>query len=136
MVRGRLRTTLAGSATAIALALAVSLALTPVAGGHVAKFKTKVTIRNVDNVEYRGKVSSRKRPCIRRRAISLYRNEPREVIGTDKSDRKGRWLVELLIPGDDYYARAARRVITRSGHRHVCRAGRSPDSAYPARVFR
>lgn len=111
------------------LAGIVLLTPAPGAAGHEKSFKSRVTIKGDDTfTEYRGRVFSGAQGCVRHRTVILYQklDGPDENLGEDKTNYDGDWWVPLPEPGAGYYAKVKRRVVTKPGHRHVCRGDRSP----------
>jgi hypothetical protein len=93
---------------------------------HTEGFDSKVTIRERDGgTEYGGRVLSDRAACERNRAIKLYRSNG-EFVGNSTTDEEGRWSFHFV--GQRYYARVSKRVDGSGGHRHICRADRSPTT--------
>ena len=93
---------------------------------HTQGFDSKVTIRErAGGTEYGGRVLSDRAACERDRRIKLYRSN-RDFIGDSTTDDEGRW--SYVFVGQHYHARATKRVDGSAGHRHICRADRSPTT--------
>lgn len=93
-----------GSAVA---AVALMGAGTAVAGAPVTD--SKVTLKeDPNNSEFRGKVSSEKRTCERKRTVYVYRKEDGEdeLIGIDVTDSNGKYVVDfnLVVINTAHYA--------------------------------
>ena len=90
-----------GSAIA---AVALMGAGTAVAGGGT---DSKVSLKEVGS-EFRGKVTSEKRTCERKRTVRVYRAEAGEdeLIGSDVTDSNGKYLVDfnLVVINKKHYA--------------------------------
>ena len=74
---------------------------------------------------YGGRVLSDRAACERDRRIELYRSNG-DFIGDSTTDDEGRW--SYIFVGQHYHARATKRVDGSAGHRHICRADRSPTT--------
>jgi hypothetical protein len=127
-----------GAVLAVGLAVAVVFAsMAAPATGHVARWESGVRITDyADNASFLGRVSSERRRCKDRRLVTVWKRNPGAMHGpvdTARTNRAGIWAV--YAPGllerpdsDVYFATIKRRVLRRSpGHRHVCKAARSPD---------
>jgi len=103
--------TLVGSAVA---AVALMGAGPAVAGGGV---DSKVSIKEVGD-EFRGKVTSEKRTCERKRTVYVYRAEEGddELIGIDVTDSNGKYSVDfnLLVINVKHYAIAFPKEATKA----------------------
>jgi len=68
---------------------------------------SKVTLKEVGS-EFRGKVTSEKRTCERKRTVYVYRKEQGEdeLIGIDVTDSNGKYLVDfnLVVVNVEHYA--------------------------------
>jgi hypothetical protein len=116
-------------------AVVASLVLASIVGtasGHVARWESEIKITGyADNTSFLGKVRSERNSCERKRLVSVWKRNPGAMdapVGTARTNRKGIWAVSA--PGADpgvYYAVVKKRVRRSSGHRHVCKADRSPS---------
>jgi hypothetical protein len=115
----------------ITLALAASLALAAgVALGQVQKYDSKTTIAIAVPL-YHGKVKADIPQCVRNRRVELFerRSGPDRKVGSDRTNKRGRWVVKVpldeLEPQDRFYAKARRKLKIVSGEGYVCRGDRS-----------
>ena len=87
---------------------------------------------------FHGQVTSPLEACERRRTVRVYRQHDapppgrsarrvfNELVGTTTSSRNGSWVLPVNDPGiGDYFARAHKRTIERTGHVHTCRGAAS-----------
>jgi hypothetical protein len=105
---------------------AALLACAGAAIAHDAGFDSKVTIRTDDMIVYKGRVTSDLHRCETNRRVELYTGSD-VFLGADRTNDEGRWRINTGPTALTYYARAVRKVIEGNGHRHVCRADRSPE---------
>ena len=86
-------------------AVALLGAGTAVAGAPATD--SKVTLKEVGS-EFRGKVTSEKRTCERKRTVRVYRKEQGEdtLIGSDVTDSNGKYIVDfnLVVINVEHYA--------------------------------
>lgn len=111
--------------TAIALG-AAALAVAP-ASAHDQTYPSKVTIREVEDFDYRGAVISDLVACERGRRVKIYHAQSGEdeYIADAEANEHGRW--RFAFSGDRYYAKVPRvTLMTSSGHHHVCGSDTSP----------
>ena len=132
----------------VVLSVLAALTVVPaVASAHTKRFATEVTIGLADYEppsfptdppdHFEGWVSSKKEACEPRRLVRAFRQAdgaPAVLLGEDRSEDDGFnpdafWA---LPPDEDppngiYYATVKRRTIESSGHKHICRNGRSDD---------
>jgi hypothetical protein len=113
------------AAPVLAALLAIVL-VTDVAGAHKARFASVVTIHVSRSGGFGGSVYSIKPRCEKHRLVKLVAETAGddEAVGDDRTDSKGRWKVNIT-GSTGYYAHVTRKVLTRPGHRHVCRGDRS-----------
>jgi hypothetical protein len=93
-----------GMRTAGALALVASLALVvPASAGPAVK--TTLRIKQIDATGASGKLGSRTAKCEKRRKVSLlFSGEYTPVrVGSDKTDKKGRWDVNARLDDEGFY---------------------------------
>lgn len=117
----------------LALIGAVALAsMASTATAHVARWDSRVKITAyAENTSFLGKVRSERRACKRNRKVSVWKVNPGAMdgpVGTARTNRRGIWAVSA--PGAEsgrYYAKVKRRVRKSAGHKHVCKADRSPN---------
>ncbi len=87
--------------------------------------------RDVASDRFAGQVSSTKAACERGRSIVLYRvvgdtSAPDQRVTTARTDSRGVWSKGVAdAQAGTYYAVAAKKVMRRSGHRHVCKVAKS-----------
>src|SRR5688572_4204495 len=120
MSRSRLQ---AGCAIALAV---VGLAVTGVgpATAHQKAFESRVTINHPSPPTYRGRVFSESPGCVASRTVRFFYYTG-EHIANIETDADGRWSFDFS-GATGYYAKVTREVRGGAGHRHVCRADRSP----------
>jgi hypothetical protein len=60
---------------------------------------------------FNGTVKSSKTACKKNRTVKLYRVQagPDKFLGTDKTNKKGKWLIPAKLKSGDYYAKAPKR---------------------------
>jgi hypothetical protein len=98
-----------------ALAACVLFALVP-AGAMALKYKTTVRLTEGGPEGAKGKVKSPKPGCLRKRKVELFRenevdpDEPQSY-GTDRTNRRGAFGIDMALLAGDYYARVSRRVL-------------------------
>jgi hypothetical protein len=111
-----------------------------IATAHVASWDSEVKItryvtsgNGVENNAFVGKVRSERKVCKDRRKVSVWVVLPDDidarVPGTARTNTRGIWVVSVplgVYPGA-YYASVKKRVSKSSGHKHVCKADRSPN---------
>src|SRR5436309_10114909 len=117
----------------IALAALAAMALMgAVTAAGVVRVKSRVTVSRYEPFIH-GKVVSREHRCEVRRKVRLlrahnHRPVPDELVGRDRTNRKGRWRVHGGLTHGRYYARVRRR--KRDGF--ACAADRSATRTYGA----
>ncbi len=91
------------------VALAAIAALLPAASASAAT-PTKVTV-SLKLPAFNGKVQSPKAACTKNRTVKLYRETPGpdKLLGTDKSNKKGKWSVPAKLKSGNYYAKAPKQ---------------------------
>jgi len=125
MKQHRARRMLAPTALIAALGLSAGTAL-----AEVEKFDSRTTI-GIAVPLYHGKVKSEARQCVRNRRVVLFerREGPDAKVGSDRTNRRGKWKVKVpvadLEPQDRFYAKARRKLNIVSGDGYVCRGDRS-----------
>ena len=90
----------------------------------VDKVGGSITINTAASNAFAGKVKSSRRFCFRNRLVVLKRDTPGKdpIIGRDRTNRKGRYRIELPGPVTGaFYARATRKLNIVSGNGIVCR---------------
>ena len=122
-----------GAAAAGVMALGAQTATAAFAG--VVKYDTKLSGHGEANRIYHGDVKSKVRKCERKRLVILFQVRPGadRKVGTDRSDRKGSWLVERR-GGGRFYAKVRRKQHIVSGNGYVCRADRACVSKRPCQT--
>jgi hypothetical protein len=100
-----------------------------VAVAHTVRADSQiVNFRYTDaNERFAGNVTSERFRCERRRTVQVFRDKPQhdQFVGEDRTTESGFWAVDDPGAHGDFYAKVLRRVVTREGHRHVCRGDRS-----------
>ncbi len=124
-MRSGSRLSWAAAAMVAVLALAAGTAL-----GQVQTYDSKITISRAVPL-YHGKVKAPTGKCMRGRKVVLFQKQPGAdaKLGKDRTNRKGRWIVELpaadLAPQDRFYAKVRRKLNIVSGEGYQCRSARS-----------
>jgi hypothetical protein len=88
----------------IAVSILVALAL-PASASAATPSKVVVSFKLP---AFNGKVQSSKAACTKDRKVKLYRVKagPDKLLGTDRTDDKGKWLIPAKLKSGDYYAKA------------------------------
>ena len=125
------RSKLVVSACAALAALAVIAlpALPALAGGtQVVKIPSRVRVADHPPA-FHGRVRSPRHACEVHRIVKMFRKEsgPDVFLGKDRTDRRGRWEVDVspLVSGA-YYAKVRRREEGTAGTIFVCKSDKSP----------
>jgi len=60
---------------------------------------------------FNGTVQSSKAACKKNRTVKLYKEKagPDRLLGTDKSNKKGKWSIPAKLSSGNYYAKAPKR---------------------------
>jgi hypothetical protein len=113
------------------VAVAAALVIIPtLAGAHTARYPTSVTIHfqgSASGDSFSGKVKSPRPACVPNRRVKVVSgdHETSELVGATRADANGRWTVDppgqFVAPGD-YHAFVPRKVRSKPGHRHICKA--------------
>src|SRR4029453_2779323 len=104
------------------IALVGAVAAVGASGG--VKVGGSISITTVGSSAFGGKVKSSRRFCRAKRLVVVKRDKPGKdpIIGRDRTNRKGRYLVDLPGPvTGTFYAQATRKLNSVSGPRVVCR---------------
>lgn len=99
-------------------------AFAAVAPADVKKVGGSITINTAGSSAFVGKVKSPRKFCFRNRLVVLKRDTPGKdpIIGRDRTNRRGRYRIELPGPVTGaFYARATRKLNIVSGNGVVCR---------------
>lgn len=119
---------------AVAASLAVACLLLAGPASAAAPYQTKVTIARGGptwhgDVKSAGSLLHGVRSCERKRLVKMYKRQdgPDLLIGTDLSNRSGRWLIPDEPTKGIYYAKVAGR---RAGGKSAC----APDQSGIERV--
>src|SRR5215210_9518140 len=114
---------------AISMVAVVSgVALTGTTLAHKPRIQSTVSIHETFNdvtfeQVFHGRVRSEKAACERHRTVKLKVDGHPGSLGSDTTNRRGRW--RIVLPSDnlsgDYYAKATRKITTR----WVCRSAES-----------
>jgi hypothetical protein len=106
----------------IALA-AAAFSAGPAAG---ASYATKVIV-SLKTPAFHGKLKSRRSSCATGRRVKLFRKKPGrdKLLGTDRSNAKGRWSIPIgkLASGAAYYAKAPAKGGCKAGKSKVLTIG-------------
>jgi hypothetical protein len=98
--------------------------MTAIALADVKKVGGSISINTAGSSAFAGKVKSKRRFCFRNRLVVVKRDTPGKdpIIGRDRTNRRGRYRVELPGPVTGaFYARATRKIKIVSGNGIVCR---------------
>jgi hypothetical protein len=102
---------------------------------HKKKIKATVTIQWNDNEGpyatgdiFSGDVATKKK-CRKDRTVKVFRAQGDQLIGTDKTNSQGHYIVEVggeASPGD-YFAKLKKKALKRNKkHKHICKKATSP----------
>ena len=109
-------------------AMLVLAVVGPTLAPAAKRFKTKVTITQGDNTNFHGKVKSRKAKCRKGRKVTLQRKTTYQSsfksIGSDKSNRKGKWKVNTKPVSQASYRAKVKKKRLRH-HKGVCKGAKS-----------
>ena len=97
-------------------------------GGETERCRSEINIAyNSAQQRFSGAVRSDKAACERGRRVTLKldRSGKDRTVGTTTTTRRGKWTIPFDGNGKRYYAKAAKRSITRSGGKIVCLGDRS-----------
>ncbi|MGH2961601.1 MAG: hypothetical protein ACRDSN_10750 [Pseudonocardiaceae bacterium] len=103
---------------------------TATAHAQVEKYDSRATI-GIAVPLYHGKVKADVDRCVRNRRVRLFERRPGPdgSVGGDRTNRRGRWKVEVpveeLEPQDRFYAKVRRKLNIVSGEGYLCRGDRS-----------
>ncbi len=104
-----------------------AVAAIPALATNVVKIDSKVRISHRAPA-FHGKVKSDNNGCESNRKVKMFRRQhgPDELLGHDRTDRRGKWKVEVdPLSSGAYYARVKRRAEGAAGTIFVCRRDRS-----------
>jgi hypothetical protein len=108
---------------AFAALAAAAIAAIPALAANTVKIDSRVTIS--DNAPaFHGHVKSERNACERHRKVKLYkqRHGDDKLLGKDKTNRHGRWVIKLdPLKSGAYYAKVKRREEGTAGTIYVCR---------------
>jgi hypothetical protein len=98
---------------------------------HTKAFKTSAKITSGGPTGAKGKIGCPNgcpAKCKAGRTVTLFlKNGANGIpVGSDKTDAKGRWEIDAALTEGDYHVRVKGKVIRGHGHKHSCKAGRSP----------
>jgi len=119
---------------AVALVAAVTLAAGGIAVAHTFTAPTSLTIRASrhladpgDRVRFSGRLQSSRRFCRRHSRIRLVHMRSGNVVGTDVTNRRGRWVITKRARRGihRYFARFNGKTRGVHPHRHSCNGSRS-----------
>lgn len=87
-------------------------------------FRTRLTIHFLRG-KFRGRTFSKRERCMKRRTVRI-RHEGR-LIGTDRTNRQGRYVIDTVRDPGRYKARVTRKVFrSKNGTRIVCLSAKKP----------
>lgn len=112
-----------GAAAGIAAVVAAAGAGEALAGG--GGVKTNVTLKSVEPQGANGRVTSPKKACVRGRKVTLHyviKGEKNPRVGSDKTNRKGKFEIEEPLFAGAYYAKVAKKSLGKKGY---CKAKKS-----------
>jgi hypothetical protein len=123
----------------IALAVIAAAIAGPLstAQAHNVTFKSIVEIDGYQTIgAFIGAIGSfDNSKCSRARVVTVWKRNPGAMdgpFGTAKTNRAGRWRLEVTAPAANYYATVKKKAIRRKrGHRHVCSYDRSSNFRVP-----
>ena len=124
----------------VAMISALAMGALSADAAKVKKYNTQVTINFVGGTygdKFNGKVKSPNKKCRKGRTVVVKRNESGSdpKIGTDKSNKKGKWEVDVggLAPAGKYYAIAKKKNLgKKNGVKQICKKARSKSVTVPA----
>lgn len=108
-----------------------------VATAHTTKYKSVVEIGGYQTTEhiFLGTVGSLdSKSCGGKRLVTVWKINPGVMDGPFGSTKSkgGSWRLDAVAPSATYYATVKQRTVRNSnGHRHVCKADRSPQFVIP-----
>jgi hypothetical protein len=108
---------------AVASLLALAVVAVPALATQTVKINSKVTI-STRPPAFHGHVKSSKSACEIHRKVKLVkqRHGPDKLLGTDKTNHRGRWEVDVEpLKSGVYYAKVVRRSEGTAGTIFVCR---------------
>jgi hypothetical protein len=113
------------SAAALAATVSAALAATAVAGIGGTGTVYPTTLKASDELPaFHGRVTSTERRCERGRRVRLFeqlRGDERRLLGSDRSDRDGRWKVVVdPLEAGEYVAKVKGSEVTIDGVDHGC----------------
>jgi hypothetical protein len=91
------------------IAVSIVALLLPAASAGAAT-STKLVL-SLKLPAFNGKVQSSKASCTKNRTVKLFKEQagPDKLLGTDKSNKKGKWLIPAKLKSGNYYAKAPKR---------------------------
>jgi len=91
------------------VALAAIAALLPAASASAAT-PTKVIV-SLKFPAFHGTIQSPKAACRKNRTVRLYREKsgPDKLLGTGKSNKKGKWSIPIKLTSGGYYAKTPKK---------------------------
>ena len=104
-----------------------AVAAIPALASNVVRIDSKVRISHRAPA-FHGKVRSDNNGCESNRKVKMFRRQhgPDQLLGHDRTDRRGKWKVEVdPLSSGAYYARVKRRAEGAAGTIFVCRRDRS-----------
>jgi hypothetical protein len=110
-------------AFAFGVVSAAAIAAVPAMATNTVKIDSRVTISD-NPPAFHGHVKSQRNACERHRKVKLYkqRHGDDKLLGKDKTNRHGRWVIEVdPLRSGAYYARVKRREEGTAGTIYVCR---------------
>jgi hypothetical protein len=128
-------------AAAAALVLAIVLALTSGAADAKKKhhgkrgWRTTVTLNQVSNTQFKGKVASKLGACVGKRVVTLYYTDPNTLqsqpLSVQRTGGKGKYQLNLAKPAftGGYYVTVDKRKVRAHGAKQTCKASQSRSLA-------
>lgn len=121
---------------AMAMAMALTLGGSGTVLAHDAGYKTESSFGFFSGSPdaFLGDISSSNRACEPKRSVKVFLKTPGrdKLIGADRSDAGGQWIIETPSAASArYYAKVAkRRLPGSSAHNHLCKQYRSSALAF------
>ena len=116
---------------AIALVFATMAATAAPAAAHDEDFESKVTLRQIDGANFKGRVTSDLKGCYQERKVVMYTAGGQKV-DSEFTDAEGKYRFEFI--GQSYYARVKEVEIMGGSHGHTCLADKSKTTEPPERM--
>ena len=107
--------------------LAAGAVAVPAFANRTVRFDSKVIWAGPNRPPFSGRVHSSRHACEFNRYVKLLmvRSGPDELLGKDRTNRRGQWIVSHPIEPGRFYAKVVRRKDRTDGTTFVCRRDRS-----------